>query len=92
MRVLISYHHRAKKPLGGTLSETRVPRNVRIQVVDFVRRWLEKTEIRAALRHARCPKHQRPVSSNSTPSVIRSGRVPQNCVRRRLAREFPESL
>ena len=39
--------HRAKKKPWGTLTGVWVPHDVRDQVVDFVRRWSEKTEIGA---------------------------------------------
>ncbi len=37
--------HRVKKKSWGTLTKNWVPHDVRDQVVDFVRRWSEKTEI-----------------------------------------------
>jgi hypothetical protein len=37
--------HRVKKKSWGTLTATWVPHDVRDQVVDFVRRWSEKSEI-----------------------------------------------
>src|ERR1700756_5026268 len=37
--------HRVKKKSWGTLTATWVPHDMRDQVVDFVRRWSEKTEI-----------------------------------------------
>src|SRR5246127_416454 len=37
--------HRVKKKAWGTLTATWVPHDMRDQVVDFVRRWSEKTEI-----------------------------------------------
>jgi len=36
---------RVKKKLWGTLTGVWVPHDVREQIVDFVRRWMEKTEI-----------------------------------------------
>jgi transposase len=38
---------RAKKPSWGTLTGVWVPHDTRDQIVDFVRRWSEKTEISA---------------------------------------------
>ena len=43
---LMAEHIALKKP-WGTLTATWVPHDVRDQVVDFVRRWSEKTEISA---------------------------------------------
>ena len=37
--------HAAKKKSWGALTKSWVPHDVRDQVVDFVRRWSEKTEI-----------------------------------------------
>src|SRR5881296_2266630 len=43
---LMAEHIALKKKPWGTLTETWVPHDMRDQVVDFVRRWSEKTEIR----------------------------------------------
>jgi transposase-like protein len=42
---LMAEHVALKKTLWGTLTGSWVPHDVRDQVVDFVRRWSEKTEI-----------------------------------------------
>src|ERR1700693_5215866 len=44
---LMAEHVALKKKPWGNLTETWVPHDVRDQVVDCVRRWSEKTEIRA---------------------------------------------
>jgi transposase InsO family protein/transposase-like protein len=44
---LMAEHIALKKSLGGTLTGVWVPHDTRDQIVDFVRRWSEKTEISA---------------------------------------------
>ena len=40
-------HVALKKEIGGTLTGVWVPHDTRDQIVDFVRRWSEKTDIGA---------------------------------------------
>ena len=44
---LMAEHVALKKEIGGTLTGVWVPHDTRDQIVDFVRRWSEKTEIGA---------------------------------------------
>ena len=44
---LMAEHNRVKKKPWGTLTKTWTPPDVRDQIVDFVRRWSDKTEIHA---------------------------------------------
>src|SRR5688572_24530468 len=46
---LMAEHVAQKKRSWGTLTGTWVPHDTRDQIVDFVRRWSEKTEIGAGL-------------------------------------------
>ena len=44
---LMAEHVALKKEIGGTLTGVWVPHDTRDQIVDFVRRWSEKTDIGA---------------------------------------------